>query len=99
MIGDMVLFWSCLNLEKVMLIRVVWPVTDRMIINLTKSKKSLQVREMRIWFNDLRRNGEFNKYKLSSLISLTNYQRAISLGHGLKFKQLIKIIYLLTIFI
>ena len=59
--------------------------------NLSKSKKSLQVREMRIWFNDLRRNGEFNKYKLSSLISLTNYQRAISLVPRLKFRQLIKI--------
>ena len=61
--------------------------------NLSKSKKSLQVREMRIWFNDLKRNGEFNKYKFNSLISLTKYQRAISLAPKLKFRQFIKIIF------
>ena len=58
--------------------------------NLSK-RRILQVREMRIWFNDLRKLDKFNMRELRNLISLTNYQRAIGLAHKLSFFQLIKI--------
>ena len=61
--------------------------------NLSKTKKLLQVKEMRIWFGQLKKKGEFNKNKLSALISLTHYQRAICMVNELKLKNYFKIAF------
>ena len=58
--------------------------------NLSK-KKMIQVREMRTWFNDLKKLDKLNLKELRNLISLTNYHRAIGLASKLTFFQIIKI--------
>lgn len=61
--------------------------------NLSKKKILMQVREMKIWFKDLKISGNWNPYELRNLISLTNYQRAKALSHKLSFSQIIKVTY------
>ena len=58
--------------------------------NLSK-RKILQVREMRTWFNDLKKLDKMDLRQLRNLISLTNYHRAIGLANKLTFFQIIKI--------
>ena len=58
--------------------------------NLSK-RKMLQVCEMRIWFNDLKKEDKLDLKELRNIISLANYHRAIGLAHKLTFFQIIKI--------
>lgn len=54
-------------------------------------KVLLQVKEMRIWFNDLKFLGNWNEKDFKSLISLVNYKRAKGLSDKLSIIQIIKI--------
>ncbi len=58
--------------------------------NLSKRKVLLQVREMRRWFSDMKKNGSWNEKQLKNLISLTNYQRAKGISKRLSLNQIIK---------
>ncbi len=58
--------------------------------NLSK-RKMLQVREMRTWFNDLKKEDKLDLEELRNIISLANYHRAKGLAHKLTFFQIIKI--------
>ena len=51
----------------------------------------LQVREMRLWFNDVKFLGNWNEKDFKSLISLINYKRAKGLAHKLSIMQIIKL--------
>jgi len=57
--------------------------------NLSKRKVLLQVREMRKWFSDIKKLGDWNEKELKNLISVTNYQRAKGISHRLSFIQVI----------
>ena len=58
--------------------------------NLSK-KVLIQVREMRLWFNDVKFLGNWNEKDFKSLISLINYKRAKGLAHKLSIMQIMKI--------
>ncbi len=61
--------------------------------NLSKRKVLLQVREMRLWFKDLKSYGKWNIKELYNLISLTNYQRAKGLSQKLSLFQVFKVTF------
>ena len=61
--------------------------------NLSKRKVLLQVREMRMWFKDLKSLGKWNRKELYNLVSLTNYQRAKGLSEKLSLYQLFKVTF------
>ena len=46
--------------------------------NLSKRKVLLQVREMRKWFSDIKKLGNWNEKELKNLISITNYHHEFS---------------------
>ena len=60
--------------------------------NLSKRKVLLQVREMRKWFSDIKKLGNWNENDLRNLISITNYQRAKGISQRLSFMQVINAI-------
>ena len=57
--------------------------------NLSRRKVLLQVREMRKWFSDIKKLGDWNEKEFKNLISITNYHRAKGISQRLSFMQVI----------